>query len=119
MHTDGSVINVLLPLMKRYCFRSVRLSRNLFLKMNVLKRIYKDSYNRKLKRNGFITADYFGSYRDLSAMNGNIKDDSLVEVMVHPMHDEMGVLVDTNTPMEKVKELLDSLHAVHQPYYPI
>ncbi len=118
VHTDRSVINVLLPLLKRYGFRSVRLSRNLFLKMNVLKRIYKGSYNRRLKTNGFNCADYFGSYRDLSAMNGKIKDDVLVEVMVHPMYNDEGVLSDTNIPMERVTELLDSLNAVRQPYFP-
>ncbi|MCR4590883.1 MAG: ChbG/HpnK family deacetylase [Lachnospiraceae bacterium] len=119
VHTDRSVIIILLPLINRYGFKSVRLSRNMFLKMNVLKRIYKDSYNRRLKRSGLITADYFGSYRDLSAMDGKITDDSLIEVMVHPMFDGEGVLNDTNTPMEKVTELLDSLNSVRQPYFPV
>jgi len=119
VHTDRSVIGLLLPLMARYGFRSVRLSRNLFLKMSIPKRIYKSTYNKRLKRCGYTTADYFGSYRDLSAMNGSVKDDSLIEVMVHPMYDGGGVLVDTNTPMRNVRELLDSLHAVPQPYYPI
>ncbi len=119
VHTDASVIRVLLPLLKRYSFRSVRLSRNLFLKMNPLKRVYKNSYNRMLKKSGFDTTDFFGSYRDLSAMNGCVKDDALIEVMVHPMHNEGGTLVDTNVPMEKVKELLDSLNAVGQPYFPL
>ncbi len=118
VHTDASVIDLLLPLIKRYSFRSVRLSRNLFLKMNPLKRVYKSAYNGKLKRSGLNTADLFGSYRDLSAMNGCIKDDVLLEVMVHPMYDEAGTLVDTNVPMERVKELLNSLNAVGQPYYP-
>ncbi len=119
VHTDRSVIGLLLPLMARYSFRSVRLTRNLFLKMSIPKRIYKSAYNRRLRKNGYITADYFGSYRDLSAMNGSVKDDSLIEIMVHPMYESGGVLVDTNTPMEKVRELLDSLHAVPQPYFPI
>lgn len=117
VHTDRSVMNVLKPLMKRYGFRTVRLSRNLFLKMNPLKRVYKSSFNGKLKRSGFLTTDYFGSYRDLSAMNGCIKDGSLLEVMVHPMYDEKGVLMDTNTPIVRVTELLDSLNAVRQPYF--
>ena len=112
-------MNVLMPLMQRYGFKSVRLSRNLFLKMNPLKRIYKSSFNRKLKRNGFITTDYFGSYRDLSAMNGCLRDDVLIEVMVHPMYDGSGVLMDTNTPMERVRDLLDSVNAVTQPYFPV
>ncbi len=119
VHTDRSVINLLLPLMGRYGFRSIRLTRNLFRKMSIPKRIYKNTYNKRLKKCGYITADYFGSYRDLSAMDGLVKDDSLIEVMVHPMYDSGGVLTDTNTPMAKVRELLDSLHAVPRPYYPI
>ncbi|MCR4589358.1 MAG: ChbG/HpnK family deacetylase [Lachnospiraceae bacterium] len=119
VHTNAPVVNVLLPLLKRYSFRSVRLTRNLFLKMNPLKRVYKSSYNRKLKRSGLMTADYFGSYRDLSAMNGCIKDDVLLEVMVHPMYDDQGTLVDTNIPMDRVKELINSLNAVGQPYFPV
>lgn len=119
VHTNRSVMKVLMPLMKKYGFRSVRLSRNLFLKMNVLKRAYKSSFNRGLKKNGFITTDYFGSYRDLSAMNGKLPEDSLIEIMVHPMYDDAGVLKDTKTPFEQVKELLDSLNAERQPYFPV
>ncbi len=118
VHTDSSVMDVLLPLLLKYKFRSVRLTRNLFVRMSLLKRVYKSGFNIKLKRNGFNTADFFGSYRDLSAMNGNIKEGSLVEVMVHPMYGEDGTLNDTKVPMKNVSELLDSLHAERQPYFP-
>lgn len=116
VHTDRSVMKVLMPLMIKYGFKSVRLSRNLFLKMNPLKALYKGGFNSSLKRNGFITADYFGSYKDLSAMNGRIKDDSLIEVMVHPMYGDEGVLCDSRIPIERVALLLDSLNAERQSY---
>ncbi|MBR2186583.1 MAG: ChbG/HpnK family deacetylase [Lachnospiraceae bacterium] len=119
VHTNSSVMEVLLPLLAKYGFRSVRLSRNLFVRMNPVKRVYKGLFNGRLKRNGFITADYFGSYRDLSALNGRIKDDSLLEIMVHPMYDGNGELCDTKIPMKKVSELLDSLNAERQPYFPV
>ncbi|MBQ6968234.1 MAG: ChbG/HpnK family deacetylase [Lachnospiraceae bacterium] len=119
VHTNSSVMDALLPLLTKYGFRSVRLSRNLFVRMNPVKRIYKGLYNGKLKRNGFITADYFGSYKDLSAMNGKIRDGALVEIMVHPMYNEEGELCDTKIPMKKVSELLDSLNAERQPYFPV
>ncbi len=116
VHTDRSVMNVLMPLLLKYGFRSVRLSRNLFLKMNPLKRIYKGSFNNKLKHSGLFTADYFGSFKDLSAMNGKLGDGVLLEIMVHPMYDADGELVDTKVPFFRVKELLDSLNAELQPY---
>ena len=116
VHTDRSVIGVLMPLLVKYGFRSVRLSRNLFLKMNPLKRVYKAQFNRRLKGSGLFTADYFGSFKDLSAMNGRIKSGSLVEIMVHPMYDPDGGLSDSGVPFERVKELLDSLNAECQPY---
>jgi len=119
VHTDRSVMRLLMPLLKKYGFRSVRLSRNLYLKMNFLKRIYKNSFNGDLRKNRFITTDYFGSFRDLSAMDGRIPDDSLIEIMVHPMYDEAGVLCDTKTPFSQVKELLDSVNAERQPYFPV
>ena len=116
VHTDRSVMRVLMPLLLKYGFRSVRLSRNLFVKMNPLKKVYKGRFNRSLRQNGFFTTDLFGSYKDLSAMNGRIKDGALLEVMVHPMYDAEGTLSDTRTPFVKVKELLDSLNAEMQPY---
>ena len=118
VHTDRSVMQVLMPLVHKYNFRSVRLSRNLFLKMNFLKRIYKSSFNNSLKSKVPVTTDYFGSYADLRNLKGSIPDNSLVEVMVHPMYDEKGVMVDSHeTPMRDLDTLLDELRAERQAYY--
>ncbi len=116
VHTDRSIMLELMPLMHKYDFRSVRLSRNLFRRMNPLKKMYKRIFNGKLKKSGLITTDYFGSYRDLAAMNGEIRENAMVEVMVHPMYNEEGVLYDTHTPMTEVCALLDSLKAEREPY---
>ncbi len=116
VHTDRSVIGVLMPLMLKYGFRSVRLTRNLYLKMNPLKRVYKAAFNRKLRGSGLFTTDYFGSFKDLSAMEGKLKTGALIEVMVHPMYDSEEGLSDSGVPFERIKELLDSLNAERQPY---
>ncbi len=116
VHTDRSIMQELMPLMHKYDFRSVRLSRNLFRRMNPLKRVYKRIFNDRLKKSGLITTDFFGSYRDLAAMNGEIRDNAMVEIMVHPMYSEEGVLCDTHTPMTEVCALLDSLKAEREPY---
>ncbi len=116
VHTDRAIMLELMPLMHKYDFRSVRLSRNLFKKMNPLKKLYKHIFNSKLKKSGLITTEFFGSYRDLAAMNGEIRDNAMVEVMLHPMYNEDGVLCDTKTPMSEVGALLDSLKAEREPY---
>ena len=118
VHTDRSVMQVLMPLVQKYDFKSVRLSRNLFVKMNPLKKIYKDLYNNSLKSKLAVTSDYFGSYEDLKNTKDNIRRDSLVEVMVHPMYDKNGILVDSHsTPMSEIDMLLDELRAERQAYY--
>ena len=117
VHTDRSVMNVLMPLIKKYDFKSVRLSRNLFQKINVLKKIYKDIYNNSLKSNVAVTTDFFGSYIDVRDTKSSIPDNSLVEMMVHPMYDD-GRWVDSHvTPMGEVDSLLDALRAERQAYY--
>ncbi|MCR4744776.1 MAG: ChbG/HpnK family deacetylase [Lachnospiraceae bacterium] len=118
VHTDRSVMNMLMPLLKKYNFRSVRLSRNLFRKINPAKKVYKEIFNRRLKREIRVTSDYFGSYDDLKAMSAYLKPDCLVELMLHPMYDEKGRLTDSmNLPIEEVEGLLDSLKAERQAYY--
>ncbi|MBO6148677.1 MAG: ChbG/HpnK family deacetylase [Lachnospiraceae bacterium] len=118
VHTDSSIAAELFPLLHKYSFRSVRLSRNLYLKMGALKHLYKNIYNRGLRRRGFITTDYFGSYKDLAMMEGRIPENALVEVMLHPMYGENGEeLMDTETPMSDVTMLLNSLKAERQAYF--
>ena len=118
VHTDRSVMKVLMPLIRKYDFRSVRLTRNLFKRMDPAKKIYKNSYNRRLKAAVPVVTEYFGSYRDLLLCGEELPENALVEVMVHPMHDEEGRLVDSKTiPMEDVDRLLDKLKAERQAYY--
>ncbi|MCR5651535.1 MAG: ChbG/HpnK family deacetylase [Lachnospiraceae bacterium] len=116
VHTDPSVIKVLMPLMKKYGIRSVRLSRNMYRKMSFLKAWYKKRYNRSLARSGVFTTDYFGSFKDFSAVYEDLEENSLTEIMVHPMYDRYGKLVDTKTDMYYEKDFFNRLNAVYEFY---
>lgn len=116
VHTDRSIFRVAAPLIHRYDFRSVRLSRNMYGKISVLKKIYKARYNKKLKRMGVVTSDYFGSFEDFRHNVTKLRDNALVEIMVHPMYSEKGILVDTKIPMEEEHEFILSLKAEYEFY---
>ncbi|MCR4909234.1 MAG: ChbG/HpnK family deacetylase [Lachnospiraceae bacterium] len=111
VHTDLSVWNELEGLLKKYDFRSVRLSRNLFRRTNIFNALYKKRFNRRLKKTGMFLTDYFGSFKDLSVMGRRVSDNALVEVMLHPMYSGEGALMDTKTPMEEVEALFKKLRA--------
>ncbi len=111
VHTDLSVWKELEGLLKKYDFRSVRLSRNLFVRTNIFNAVYKKRFNGRLKKTGMFLTDYFGSYKDLAAMGRRLKGNVLVEVMLHPMYSPEGVLMDTKTPMADVEALFKKLRA--------
>ena len=116
VHTNASVYRELSPLLKKYGIRSVRLSRNMYKKMSCLKALYKKRYNRSLSRSGVFTTDYFGSFKDFSACHEDLADNSLTEIMVHPMYDSYGKLVDTKTDMYYEKDFFNRLNAVYEFY---
>lgn len=122
VHTNLPVLRALKPLAEKYEFSSIRLSRNLFRGGNPLMRLYKALYNRTLRKLCRITTDYFGSYKDFAAYfsialphmetaEHNVIKNFLMkhqlEIMVHPMYDVQGVLVDTDIPLEKEWNLLN------------
>lgn len=114
-HTDMSVFRELGPLLHKYSFRSVRISRNMYERVSAFNAWYKRMYNRKLKKTGLKITDYFGSFRDFSAYYDKLPYGALVEVMLHPMFSQDGTLMDTKLPMDEVKSFFDSkdlmLHA--------
>ena len=116
VHTNLPVWKVLVPLLHKYDFRSVRLSRNLFKRTAPLNAVYKKYYNSGLKKSRFITTDYFGSFKDLQKCRRILKDNMLLELMLHPMYSESGELYDTKSPMSDVVGLLKSIDARRVPY---
>ncbi len=116
VHTDPSIYPSLEPLIKKYGIRSVRLSRNIYGKISFLKAVYKKRYNKKLRKTGVFTTEYFGSYIDFKRSCDKMPANSLTEIMVHPMYSDSGELVDTDTPMEREKEFFTSINAVYEYY---
>ena len=117
VHTNYPVYRALRSLSSKYDFDYIRLSRNLYRGGSFLNNIYKHVYNASVKKLAAHTSDMFGSYRDLMGYfsldpmrsadrikepPGGMKhlfSERKVEIMVHPMHDENGELVDTDIPM--------------------
>lgn len=101
-HTDHSVINAIIPLIKKYEFTSVRLSRNIPPNsISALIKFYKFIYNNRLSnlksKSGkrLVLTDYFGSKKDFMEWfsPGKLKKET-VEIMVHPIIDNRGIIFD-------------------------
>ncbi|MCR5268138.1 MAG: ChbG/HpnK family deacetylase [Lachnospiraceae bacterium] len=114
IHTDYPIYRVVRKLAGSYCFSSIRLSRNLYHGGNRLNRIYKSMYNRSLKGLCSFTTDLFGSYLDLYHY-GTVEENRVllrenrIEIMLHPMYDAEGTLMDTDTPMSEVTAYLQKI----------
>ena len=85
-------------------------------RMSFLKALYKKRYNRSLSRSGVFTTDYFGSFKDYSMCHDNLPENCLAEIMVHPMYDGYGKLVDTKTDMYYEKDYFNSLNVAYEFY---
>ena len=116
IHTNASIYKPLEPLLKKYDFKSVRLSRNIYGHISFMKAYYKRRYNYMLRRTGMMTTDYFGSYLDFKHCYEKMPHNSLTEIMVHPMYSDSGELIDTKTPMEREKEFFNSINAIYDFY---
>lgn len=90
----------------------IRLHRNAG-NIPLYKKIVKNAYNKKLKKQGFLTADYFGGMDDYFLKKETLEK-GVCEIMVHPDYDKNGVLVDrvdvqdgfaVGQPLQKIKEL--------------
>lgn len=108
VHTDMSIWNMAKPLLKKYNFRTVRLSRNLYSKTSLFNSLYKKKLNGDIKRNHYDFSKYFGSYIDLKNNYQQIENGKVVEVMLHPMYSEDGVLMDTKTPMSDISDFFNA-----------
>lgn len=109
VHTDLSVWKEAEPLLQKYGFRTARISRNMFSegKCSRLNGIYKNYFNKRVKKAGLVTTDYFGSFDDFKAEFDSLKDGAVAEIMLHPMFSEDGNHMDTNTPMDSIRQYID------------
>ena len=86
-HVNPSIKGILMPIMEKYDFDDIRLSRNIpSNEMSIFKRIIKHRINKKILRYNYehssLTPLAFGSMRDIS-ISSSLPDVS--EMMIHPI----------------------------------
>ena len=99
VHTDPSVWRILKRVFADRPVSSVRLGRNMYRGGNVLMRLYKMINNASIRRYCNGRPRYFGSaadYRDYTEKDPDLSARADVEVMVHPVYDNGGRLVDVS-----------------------
>ena len=89
IHTGVFIAPIAARVCKAHGINKMRLHRNLG-SINAVKRIVKKRYNRWLRKEGFVTTEYFAYVMDIR--DAEIPDDT--EIMVHPDFDKDGVLID-------------------------
>jgi len=101
VHTEWAIVPLVCRLARRYDIRRIRLSRNMGRVPSRAKRWYKKLFNYWFlgRRSGLAdNTDYFGDISDLNYfLNTTKKKHSQglsFEIMVHPLFDPMGRLVD-------------------------
>lgn len=95
LHTDPAVAGVLLPLLARYGFTSIRAPRNLSgEKLSCREKRDRSRFGRIQRRCGLCSSDYFGSFEDYRSFSRNHPyREGKVELMTHPVLLD-GVLTD-------------------------
>ncbi|MCR4806110.1 MAG: ChbG/HpnK family deacetylase [Lachnospiraceae bacterium] len=119
VHTNYPVYTALKELGSKYDLEYIRLSRNLYRGGSLFNNVYKHFYNSSVRKLAKGTSDLFGSYKDLmgylcldhakSSDRAKLPTEELklltdrktLEIMVHPMYDNSGTLVDTDIPMSE------------------
>ena len=96
IHTEWGVSKILFSVLKEFELNKVRCSRNLGTEQRNAKKIYKKGFNYYIKNIARLKcAHYFGSINDLSQSRFLVDSKGkLVEIMVHPMYNNDGLLVD-------------------------
>ena len=89
IHTGVFIAPIAARVCKAHGINKMRLHRNLG-SINAIKRIVKKKYNRWLRKQGFVTTEYFAYVIDIR--DAEIPDST--EIMVHPDFDKDGVLID-------------------------
>lgn len=93
IHTDASIFSIIKPLVNKYGFRSIRLSKNISISNgSIMKKIYKKIYNKELRNSVKVTTAYFGDFDDYLCDNlevgGFVENDGktdILELMCHPI----------------------------------
>jgi chitin disaccharide deacetylase len=99
VHTEWAIAPLVCRLARSYGIRRIRLTRNMGLVPSRAKRLYKKFFNLWIlgRHTGLVdNTDYFGDLEDMNYFlnsAGGVRDLSF-EIMVHPLFDPTGRLVD-------------------------
>jgi chitin disaccharide deacetylase len=96
IHTEWAIAKLTARLGGANGIRKIRLIRNMGLELAGPKMVYKQVFNRYLKRSaGITTTDYFGDIHDWYFLQlTRPPAGKNIEIMVHPLFNEGGELVD-------------------------
>lgn len=104
-HTFPSINKIVIPLLKKYNFRSVRITKNLCVRM--LLRPYKliiDRRSRRFNATNNVAMKYFGSCKDVISSYSKIKGPC--EVMLHPNFYGDDMLVEENITYSDIHDFI-------------
>jgi chitin disaccharide deacetylase len=106
-HTNIALIDVVIAVALQQKIPYIRILRNCGPNIGHLKKAYKDVLNRRLKANRLAGTTYFGSIADyafLTGSMGGLQGQESMEVMVHPVLDRAGRVIDLafQRPMSEV-----------------
>lgn len=87
VHTIYSVFTVLMPLLKEYSIRSVRLSANIH-PVRFDKKAYKYILNRRIRASVPFTTDYFDSFAFYQNLPMEERGNRCAELMCHPDYED-------------------------------
>jgi chitin disaccharide deacetylase len=97
IHTEWAVVPLVRRLAKEFRIPRIRLTRNMGWQPSYLKRLYKTVFNRWQLggHTGLSNTDLFGDIGDLVYYSrGGWPEGKKIEIMVHPLFNENGELVD-------------------------
>ncbi len=105
VHTEWGILRIFVKLARKYQISRIRIARNTGSAQNKLKNTYRNMINAYLRRvSGLETTDYFGSIDDICQLVPleDLKGKN-IEVMVHPMLNTVGLVVDSDQQQLSVK----------------
>lgn len=104
VHTNVSILKIILRLKKEYDIKFIRYSRNIYNKkeVSILKRIYKYFVNRMILNNTGVLIN-MGSYDDYFQFERMISGNSINEIMVHPKLIN-NVIYDDELPYSEIEK---------------
>jgi chitin disaccharide deacetylase len=110
-HEEWAIAHVVMQICKEEGIPFVRLARNCGLRGEMHKEIYRHILNYKFKKEGLSRTLYFGSVDDYVCLveeKGLDERTGSTEVMLHPIYDEHGVLIDRlcNLPLEEIMNMM-------------